>query len=392
MKQVPSGTGLCPHERPFRVAVSPELKRKGLPLDKTLDAAVPVSLPYKYSELAPWLSRAHLWSSKWGTMPVIAVEQDPEIPSVTIVAEFPVPLRRLWDAYVDPRQLERFWGPPEWPATFTRHDVRLGGRSDYHMTGPDGEQSAGFWIFENIDAPHSFEVRDGFSQLDGTPNTELPSMRMVFEFEDTQSGSQLTTTTYFNSAAELEQLLDMGMLEGTQAAMGQIDEVVTDDSSWSSQLPTQMQYLTDTIVRVSRVLRGSVDQVWRAHHDPELVREWMLGPKGWHMPVCEIGETPGDTYRYEWETLEGRDRFGFTGEVLEIDPPHRDVVTEGMIGMDGPGTTNAMNLVDVADGTLLTLVITYPNVELRDEVLATGMVDGMESSYARLETLLASEV
>lgn len=321
---------------------------------------------------------------------MIAVEQDPEIPCLTIVAEYPVPLRRLWDAYIDPRQLERFWGPPEWPATFTRHDVRPGGRSDYHMTGPDGEQSGGFWLFETVDAPYSFEVRDGFSQPDGTPATELPTMRMVFEFEETQSGSQLTATTYFNSVEELDQLVDMGMLEGTQAAMEQIDGVVTDDASVSSELPAHLQYLTDTNVRVSRVLRGTVDQVWRAHHDPDLVRQWMLGPEGWHMPVCEIGQNRGDTYCYEWETQEGQDRFGFTGEVLETEPPHREVVTEAMIGMDGPGTTNAMNLVDVADGTLLTLVITYPSAELRDEVLATGMIDGMESSYARLDAMLAS--
>lgn len=321
-------------------------------------------------------------------MPVTSVDSDTTALTVTIVADFPVPLRRLWDAYVDPRQLERFWGPPTWPATFTRHDVRDGGRSEYHMTGPDGEQSGGFWEFVKVDAPHSFEVLDGFVQADGTPNTELPSMRMVFDFAQTGSGARLTATTYFNSADELDQLVEMGMLEGTQAAMEQIDGVVADDSSYDAQRSAQLQYLTDTMIRVSRVLNATVDQVWRAHHEPEVVRQWMLGPDGWHMPVCDIGQKAGDTYRYEWETLAGTGRFGFTGEVLESAPPHHEVVTEAMIGVEYASTTNAMNLIQVTDGTLLTVVMTYPSTTLRDEVVATGMVDGMELSYARLESQL----
>lgn len=78
-------------------------------------------------------------------MPITSVTQDPEALTLTVVADFAVPVRRLWDAYADPRQIERFWGPPGWPATFTRHDVTVGGRSNYAMTGPDGERSGGYW-------------------------------------------------------------------------------------------------------------------------------------------------------------------------------------------------------------------------------------------------------
>jgi uncharacterized protein YndB with AHSA1/START domain len=82
---------------------------------------------------------------------------------------------------------------------------------------------------------------------------------------------------------------------------------------------------------------------------------------------------------------DGSQRFGFEGELLESDPPHRAVTTERMIGMEGPGATNAMTLTAVTAGTLLTLVITYPSREVRDMVLGTGMTKGMEVSYARLE-------
>lgn len=71
-------------------------------------------------------------------MPVTSVEKDTEALTMTIVADFPVPVSRLWDAYVDPRQIEKFWGPETYPATFLRHDVFPGGRSIYFMTGPGG--------------------------------------------------------------------------------------------------------------------------------------------------------------------------------------------------------------------------------------------------------------
>lgn len=115
------------------------------------------------------------------------------------------------------------------------------------------------------------------------------------------------------------------------------------------------------------------------------MKRWLLGPDGWTMPVCEVATTPGGAYRYEWEKTDGSQRFGFEGELIESDPPYRAVTTERMIGMEGPGTTNVMTLVPVKEGTLLTIVITYPGREVRDLVLGTGMVGGMELSYARLE-------
>lgn len=319
-------------------------------------------------------------------MPITSVVKDPTSLTMSVVADFPVPVRRLWDAYADPRQLEKFWGPPEWPATFTRHDMTPGGRSAYHMTGPEGEQSHGYWEFLAVDAPRSFEVRDGFAHPDGSPNTGMPSMRMVYSFEGTATGSRLTATTYFPSLQALEQLIEMGMEEGMRAAMGQIDAVVADLASFATGRATEAQILGDTLVRVSRVIHGSVQQVWDAHHDPALVQRWLLGPDGWTMPVCELASAVGGTYRYEWESQKGEERFGFTGELLESQPPYRAVTTERMIGTEGPSTVNEMTLTAVDGGTLLTIVITYPSAGVRDEILSTGMVGGMETSYARLES------
>ncbi|MCP3424852.1 SRPBCC family protein [Rothia sp. AR01] len=318
-------------------------------------------------------------------MPITTVDQDLDALTMRVVADFPVPVRRLWDAYADPRQIERFWGPPEWPATFTRHDMFPGGRSDYYMTSPEGEPSGGYWEFLDVDAPRSFEVRDGFAGPDGEPNPEMPSMRMTFEFEETGDGSRLTTTTYFDSLDQLEQLLAMGMREGMTAAMGQIDDVLQDGTPLDPARGTVSQEIDDRRVRISRVLRGETEQVWRAHHESDLMKRWMLGPDGWRMPVCEIGDEVGQSYRYEWEAEDGSERFGFTGEVLHLESPRREVVTERMIDAGPTETVNEMTLTPLENGTLLSLVITYPDRATREEILGTGMVDGMEDSYARLE-------
>lgn len=326
-------------------------------------------------------------------MPITSVEKNLDDLTMTVVADFAATRERLWEAYTDPRQIEKFWGPVEWPATFTRHDVFVGGRSAYFMTGPGGERSAGFWEFLAVDDGRFFEVRDGFAGDDGEENSAMPSMRMTFSFEDTDGGSRLVTTTHFGSLDQLEQLLDMGMEEGLTSAMGQIDQVLADLASFAVGLGTEFRVLSDTQVRISRIIRGTIEQVWQAHHDPALLTKWMLGPDGWSMPVCEVATEVGDVYRYAWEpddaSADGSPgRFGFEGELVESDPPHRAVTTERMIGVEGSVTTNEMTLTPRHGGTLVSLVVTYPSAEVRDTVLETGMVGGMETSYARLEALL----
>ncbi len=319
-------------------------------------------------------------------MTITSVNKDADALTMSIVADFSVPVARVWGAYADPRQLEQFWGPVEAPATFIRHDMYPGGLANYFMTLPDGGKSVGYWEFLRVEPGRLFEVLDGFAREDGTPNRGMPSMRMVFEFSETDDGSRVVMTTYFQSAEDLESLLSMGMEEGTLSAMSQMDAVITDLRSYAADLPTATTLIGDTRARISRVIHGSVEQVWAAHHDPELLQRWLLGPDGWEMVVAKTTTVVGEMYRYEWApTYAEGEQFGFSGEVLEVHAPYRMVTTEAMIGMEGPPARNELTLTPVAEGTLLTLLITYPTAELREIVLATGMTDGMETSYQRLE-------
>lgn len=325
-------------------------------------------------------------------MPITNVASDAETLSLTITGEYQVSVDRLWQAWRDPRQLEKFWGPPTWPATFTRHDMVEGGRSEYFMTGPNGERSAGYWIFENVDEGRSFSIIDGFANEDGSPNDDLPGTRTEFRFEATDTGSRYTATTKFSDLESMEKLLEMGMVEGATQAAGQIDQILADLASFAAGQGVETTLIGETRAMFRRVIRGRVEQVWQAHNEPGLMQRWLLGPDGWSMPVCDLAREVGDTYRYEWESDDGDNRFGFEGELLESVPPTRSVTTERLIGTDGPSTTNEMTLAPVADGTLLSILVTYPTRELRSQILSTGMTDGMEASYERLDGLLAAAV
>jgi uncharacterized protein YndB with AHSA1/START domain len=159
-------------------------------------------------------------------MPLTSVIKDTAKLTLTVVGDYPVPQQRLWDAFADPRQLERFWGPPFAPATFTRHDFKVGGRSEYFLTLPDGGKWSGSWKFTAVNPISSFEARDGEDNAD---DHNLPAS-MRFTFETTATGSRLTSVTWFESIEAMEQAVP-GMEEGLRAAMPQLDVVLAEQSA-----------------------------------------------------------------------------------------------------------------------------------------------------------------
>jgi len=161
-------------------------------------------------------------------MTVIDVSRDPEELTLTMVLEFPHPVERVWQLYADPRQLERWWGPPGWPATFETHDFRPGGRAAYHMTGPDGEKAPGWWEFTAIDAPRSLEIVDGFADESGQPVQGELNTTFTVAFDEIPAGTRVTSVTRFASAEQLEQLVSMGMEEGMRLGAEQMDAVLAE--------------------------------------------------------------------------------------------------------------------------------------------------------------------
>ena len=164
-------------------------------------------------------------------MTVTAVHKDPQARTMTLEAEFDASPERVWALWADPRQLERWWGPPTYPATVTAHDLRTGGRVEYHMTGPEGDQPHGYWEVLEIDAPHRLVFRDGFANADGTPNSDMPVNTARVLIVDVGEGrTRMSIESVFPSVEAMEQVLAMGMEEGLKQAVGQIDEVLAEDA------------------------------------------------------------------------------------------------------------------------------------------------------------------
>lgn len=160
-------------------------------------------------------------------MPVTAVDQDLDRRTLTITAEFAAPVERIWQVYADPRQLEKVWGPPTYPATFVDHDLRPGARTTYYMTSPEGEKFAGYWDVTTVDEPAGFAFDDGFADQDLRPNPDLPVSHNVYTFTATpDGGTRATYASTFDSAEDLQKVLDMGAVEGTTGAINQIDGLV----------------------------------------------------------------------------------------------------------------------------------------------------------------------
>ncbi|MGL4172949.1 MAG: SRPBCC family protein [Actinomycetota bacterium] len=156
-------------------------------------------------------------------MPVTDATHDLDMRTLTITADFAAPGERIWQIYADPRQLEQVWGPPTYPAKVYDHDLRSGGRVTHIMTGPEGDRHAGYWDVTAVDEPRSFSFRDGFADLDFTPNADLPVSTGVFTFTQHESGTRAIYRNTYETAEALQQVLDMGMIEGATAAINQID-------------------------------------------------------------------------------------------------------------------------------------------------------------------------
>jgi uncharacterized protein YndB with AHSA1/START domain len=159
-------------------------------------------------------------------MPVTDVQHDLENLTLIITADFAAPVQRIWQVYADPRQLEKVWGPPSHPATVVDHSLAPGSRTTYFMTGPDGEKYGGYWDITTVDEPTSFAFVDGFADADLNPNPDMPVSENTFTFTEHNGGTRAVYVSKFASAEGLQQVLDMGVVEGSTLAINQIDDLI----------------------------------------------------------------------------------------------------------------------------------------------------------------------
>jgi uncharacterized protein YndB with AHSA1/START domain len=141
----------------------------------------------------------------------------------------------------------------------------------------------------------------------------------------------------------------------------------------------------DRHVIVTRRFKAPPEAVYRAHIEPKIMQKWLLGPPGWTMPVCISEAKPGGKLRCEWSDGKGGD-FYLTGEYVTLEPFRRIVHIERMHLPDATPDNHVETVFEPdGTGTLMTMRMTLPNAEARAAMLATGMEEGMEASYERLD-------
>jgi uncharacterized protein YndB with AHSA1/START domain len=161
-------------------------------------------------------------------MTVTSVVKDLDRLTLTVVAEFDAPAERVWQLWADPRQLERWWGPPTHPATVEQHDLTPGGAVTYFLTGPAGETTRGWWRIASVDPPKSLEFTDGFADRNGTPRTDTATTTVQVQLSEHDGGTRMVVRSVFDSREHMERVVRLGADEIFALAVGQMDALLAE--------------------------------------------------------------------------------------------------------------------------------------------------------------------
>lgn len=159
-------------------------------------------------------------------MSLTNIQTDRDALRITVTAHYDTPIDRVWQLWADPRLLERWWGPPTYPATFTTYNLSPGGDVRYYMTGPNGQRHGGWWRVIAVEAPHRIDFEDGFADADGNPQESMPTTTNQVSIVQEDDRVRMTIEAQYTSIEDLEQVLAMGAEEGLRMSIGQIDALL----------------------------------------------------------------------------------------------------------------------------------------------------------------------
>ena len=159
--------------------------------------------------------------------------------------------------------------------------------------------------------------------------------------------------------------------------------------------PAEVTLPSDREVRVTRTFSAPRQLVWDAHTRPELVRKWQAGYEGWDMTVCDMDVRIGGKYRWQWRSRDDGRQFGFFGTFTDVDGPskmvHKQYYDPGEMDYAMPEGDPCIVSVELSEQNGVTTLVcnmTYASKEARDGAVSTGMTEGMEYSYARLDEMV----
>jgi uncharacterized protein YndB with AHSA1/START domain len=167
-------------------------------------------------------------------MSITSVDTDYDDLTVTLIADFDAPIDQVWELWSDPRKLERWWGPPGYPASFEKHELAPGGAATYRMTGPEGDSHRGAWRVTAVDPPRSLEFTDAFADQDGTPIADMPVSKISVSLTERDGGTRMELRFIFESSEHMAWLERRGAFEIFQQSVAQMDAILAADGRGSN--------------------------------------------------------------------------------------------------------------------------------------------------------------
>lgn len=143
-----------------------------------------------------------------------------------VVREFDAPVEHVWNAWTKSELLDQWWAPRPWKANTQSMDFREGGAWRYYMEGPDGSRHYCRVDYKSITPNKAFTGLDAFCDENGVPTPDFPSMDWKCNFIKTSDGTKVEVEITFDSAADMDKILEMGFKEGFAAAHNNLDELL----------------------------------------------------------------------------------------------------------------------------------------------------------------------
>jgi len=145
-----------------------------------------------------------------------------------LTRDFDAPPELMFEMWSDCKHLKHWWGPKEWPMDECKMDFRVGGEWLYRLRGPNPEdESWGKGIYREIDKPRMIKYDDYFADKDGNINENMPGMIITVEFHPHEGKTRLHSSSIFATREGLEQVMQMGVVEGMSSTMDRLDEYLS---------------------------------------------------------------------------------------------------------------------------------------------------------------------
>ncbi len=146
----------------------------------------------------------------------------------TLVAErsFTAPLEKVWQAWTDHTILETWWAPAPWKARTKSFSFTENGHWHYYMEGPEGEKHWCLNTYLLIVPLASFTAVDSFCDENQVIDPILPSSHWDIQFDMEGDVTTVIVTTTYASEKDLQTVVEMGMKEGFNQGLDQLETLL----------------------------------------------------------------------------------------------------------------------------------------------------------------------